>query len=600
MTRTNYQKKPNLLQQQKQTGQSYLSAIGYTLPEVVVTAKYPHEQRVLNTVNQARYGFNEPEFIRRLDYNDRRYIKTPYGGESTHLMTNDGNYAYPMIQDINGTLHNYDEKYGDYWNRDPKENGDYIKFQTPGDARYFAEHYKKYWPMFFKGAFKYGKDLLPGFKGGFDSFANNIGQKVYIELKKNGWYTPQRYDNIMSQLSHESAYGTSNLARNYHNYGGRAARKGQKSYKGFGVWANDDDFVKDQIQYIKNRPEMWNAQDTLSYAKAGKKYNYFKADVNDYASQMKRQVSARKAWQKDMKRWIVQQQTVPSDVQQQTVPSDATRVAKPVMKIPVPIEQPRQYQPTTYLDPTLLFDQPEEVQQPVVEDDYEASLLPSIQDAMQYFLPSQAPFANNDFMSQLVQVGLPGAKYGKDVLPGFELGTPPPEKTLNQKAIEQYEYQKRHPFLANAKNNIKKIKNEWDKFWTSNLFRFPAYLASGLVSGNVVGNGLLRARTAVRAAGRTKVPTAGGRTTYVVDPENEILGNLLGVYGQFQKTPVGALLPFKYGKDSGIHIKPSHRGRFTRYLKSHPGMTAEKAKHSKSAAVRKMATFALNTRKWRH
>jgi len=29
---------------------------------------------------------------------------------------------------------------------------------------------------------------------------------------------------------------------------------------------------------------MWNAKDTLSYAKAGKKYKYFKADVNDYAS----------------------------------------------------------------------------------------------------------------------------------------------------------------------------------------------------------------------------------------------------------------------------------------------------------------------------
>ena len=29
-------------------------------------------------------------------------------------------------------------------------------------------------------------------------------------------------------------------------------------------------------------------------------------------------------------------------------------------------------------------------------------------------------------------------------------------------------------------------------------------------------------------------------------------------------------------------------------------MTAEKAKHSKSVAVRKMATFALNARKWNH
>lgn len=160
MTRTNYPKPSNLLQQQKQTGKSYWDMIGYPLPEVTVTASYPHEQRVWDTVNRARYGFSEPEFLRRLDYNDRRYINTPYGGESTHLMTNDGNYAYPMIQDINGTLHNYDKKYGDYWNRDPKENGDYIKFQTPGDARYFAEHYKKNWPIFFQGAFKDGKDMI--------------------------------------------------------------------------------------------------------------------------------------------------------------------------------------------------------------------------------------------------------------------------------------------------------------------------------------------------------------------------------------------------------------------------------------------------------
>ena len=153
-------------------------------------------------------------------------------------------------------------------------------------------------------------------------------------------------------------------------------------------------------------------------------------------------------------------------------------------------------------------------------------------------------------MSQLVQIGLPGAKYGKDVLPGFELGTPPPEKTLNQKAMERYEYEKRHPYLASVQNDIRKFKEGWNKFWTSNLYRFPAYLATGLAGGSAVGNTLLRARTAVRAAGKTKVPTAGGLTTYVVNPVYATLGDLLGVYGQFQKTPVGALLPFKYGKDS--------------------------------------------------
>lgn len=563
MTRTNYPKPSNLLQQQKQTGKSYWDMIGYPLPEVTVTANYPHEYRVWDTVNRARYGFSEPEFLRRLDYNDRRYINTPYGGESTHLMTNDGNYAYPMIQDINGTLHNYDKKYGDYWNRDPKENGDYIKFQTPGDARYFAEHYKKNWPIFFQGAFKDGKDILPGFKGGFDSFANGVGRAIYNEMIANGWYTPARYDNIMSQLSSESGHGTSMLATKYHNYGGRKNAKG-----GYMHFKDDSAFAKDHLAYLQRRHRAaWNAKDTMAYVKALKASNYMGDNIYHYYNLLKGQQSARKAWNAAMKTWGQPKQVIKTAI---TEPVDATRAAKPVMEIPVQIEQPRQQQPTTYIDPTLLFDKPEEVQQPVVEDNYKASLLPSIHDAMQYFLPSQTPFANNDFMSQLVQIGLPGAKYGKDILPGFELGTPPPEKTLNQKAIERYQYEKDHPFLANMKNNIEKIKNGWDEFWTSNLYRFPAYLALGAVSGNVTGNALLRGRTAVRAAGRTKVPTAGGRTTYVVDPENEILGDLLGVYGQFQKTPVGALLPFKYGKDSGIHIKPSHKGRFTRYLKAHP------------------------------
>lgn len=452
-------------------------------------------------------------------------------------------------------------------------------------------------PLYFQGAFKDGKDMiynyLPGFKGGFDSFANGVGRAIYNEMIANGWYTPARYDNIMSQLSSESGHGTSMLATKYHNYGGRKNAKG-----GYMHFKDDSAFAKDHLAYLQRMHRAaWNAKDTMDYVKALKASNYMSDNIYHYYNLLKGQQSARKAWNAAMKTWGQPKQVIKTAI---TEPVDATRVAKPVMEIPVQIEQPRQQQPTTYIDPTLLFDQPEEIQQPVVEDNYEASLLPSIHDAMQYFLPSQTPFANNDFMSQLVQIGLPGAKYGKDILPGFELGTPPPEKTLNQKAIEQYQYQKQHPFLANMKNNIKKIKNGYDEFWDSNLYRFPAYLALGLVSGNVTGNALLRARTKVRAAGRTKVPTAGGKTTYVVDPENEILGDLLGVYGQFQKTPVGALLPFKYGKDSGIHIKPSHRGRFTQYLKSHPGMTAEKAKHSKSAAVRKMATFALNARKWRH
>lgn len=48
-----------------------------------------------------------------------------------------------------------------------------------------------------------------------------------------------------------------------------------------------------------------------------------------------------------------------------------------------------------------------------------------------------------------------------------------------------------------------------------------------------------------------------------------------------------------------IHIKPSHRGRFTEYLKR-TGSTLTQALHSPSAHVRQMANFARNARTWKH
>ena len=302
------------------------------------------------------------------------------------------------------------------------------------------------------------KNMLPGFKGGFDSFANGVGRAIYNEMIANGWYTPARYDNIMSQLSSESGHGTSMLATKYHNYGGRKNAKG-----GYMHFKDDSAFAKDHLAYLQRMHRAaWNAKDTMDYVKALKASNYMGDNIYHYYQLLKGQQSARKAWNAAMKTWGQPKQVINTAI---TEPVDATRVAKPVMEIPVQIEQPRQQQPTTYIDPTLLFDQPEEIQQPQVEDNlYAQSVLPDVSGVMRSLLQSNGIYAPDEtnFISGL---DLPGAKYGKD---------------------------------------------------------------------------------------------------------------------------------------SGIHIKPSHRGRFTRYLKSHPGMTAEKAKHSKNASVRKMATFALNARKWRH
>lgn len=56
---------------------------------------------------------------------------------------------------------------------------------------------------------------------------------------------------------------------------------------------------------------------------------------------------------------------------------------------------------------------------------------------------------------------------------------------------------------------------------------------------------------------------------------------------------------FKKGKDSGIHIKPSHRGRLTA-LKKRTGKSEAELYKTGGPAVRKMITFARNARKWKH
>lgn len=54
-----------------------------------------------------------------------------------------------------------------------------------------------------------------------------------------------------------------------------------------------------------------------------------------------------------------------------------------------------------------------------------------------------------------------------------------------------------------------------------------------------------------------------------------------------------------------IHIKPSHKGLLHKQLgipakKGIPLSTLVHAKHSKNAATRKRANFAINARKWSH
>lgn len=124
------------------------------LPEVVVTAKYPHEQRVIDTMNASN-----AEFMRRLRNNDKRAIHNQDGSYSTHVLGSADNIVFPAIQDVNGELKDYR---GLPWQRTLDkaiQNNDYIEFPTEGDARYFGEHYKKYFPEYFSNQYADGGEM---------------------------------------------------------------------------------------------------------------------------------------------------------------------------------------------------------------------------------------------------------------------------------------------------------------------------------------------------------------------------------------------------------------------------------------------------------
>ena len=51
--------------------------------------------------------------------------------------------------------------------------------------------------------------------------------------------------------------------------------------------------------------------------------------------------------------------------------------------------------------------------------------------------------------------------------------------------------------------------------------------------------------------------------------------------------------------DSGIHIKPENKGKFTA-TKERTGKSTEELTHSKNPLTRKRAIFAQNAKRWNH
>lgn len=94
-----------------------------------------------------------------------------------------------------------------------------------------------------------------------------------------------------------------------------------------------------------------------------------------------------------------------------------------------------------------------------------------------------------------------------------------------------------------------------------------------------------------------------GRAAQNVDNtlDNNIMANFSAYGGPITMRYTGPMSPFgnTFAEGGGIHIKPENRGKFTA-LKKRTGKSATWFKEHGTPAQRKMATFALNARKWKH
>lgn len=129
------------------------------------------------------------------------------------------------------------------------------------------------------------------------------------------------------------------------------------------------------------------------------------------------------------------------------------------------------------------------------------------------------------------------------------------EKTLDEKAREQREYQARHPFLYNVAKNVKQISEGWDDFWENNLFRYPAMVAGGAIIGKGIQQlgRIKKAADLIRLRKETahlKQPYRDAVRAQGLEIHDRIVGDALDAYGKFQQTPLGMLLPFDRGKGS--------------------------------------------------
>ena len=203
---------------------------------------------------------------------------------------------------------------------------------------------ESYWDMV-------GKPL-PEYRRGkgasqYQQFVEKHRRGLYRYLKANNMPTTA-LDNMIRQMAWESQYGTSNIARKQHNYGGYGYNG--KTYTSF---KDDEAFYRAYTNLIKKMGAI-NIADTAAYAKALKNAGYYEDSLQHYSSALSNMKQAEK-WIQNEKKYnskyygnaeMMLSDFNPDEIEKPVAPIDNTKIQKPQ------IEQRIQYkadnQPITY------------------------------------------------------------------------------------------------------------------------------------------------------------------------------------------------------------------------------------------------------------
>ena len=174
----------------------------------VVEADYPRENEVWKRVDSSN-----ADMVQRLrqgssrstipDWEDSRKV-------ATHKMMSAGKYAVGNVQNINGQLFDFtDPKHG-FKDSDRAaidsaiKMGDFIEFDTEGDARYFAEHYKKHYKDFANGGrILEGKTDGTQTLSGLPARRDTLPFKGYFNIEDTLLYNPSestRFDSVTPMM----------------------------------------------------------------------------------------------------------------------------------------------------------------------------------------------------------------------------------------------------------------------------------------------------------------------------------------------------------------------------------------------------------------